>query len=584
MKRVLALLLALIMVLSMATTVWAVEGEENLDPVDPPPTEEQKPPVTPEPEPCKHPTLNAGDTVAASCTEQGYTVYKCADCDYSEKKNVTDPKGHSFGTWAVSESAKPTCTTSGTEVRTCSVCGTPDTRTVDALGHDVSGGMVVTSPATCASEGEKKGNCTRCKQSIVEKIPKLTTHTWDAGTVTTAPTCDKDGVKTKTCTVCKTTATETIAKLGHKWDTEGEITKKPTCAEVGEKTFTCTNTGCTEKYTEEIPKLKEHTWDNGTVTTAPTCVKTGVKTYRCKVEKCTETKTETIPMINHSWDSGTTTIEPTVTEKGLSTFKCIVCGKTMTREIPRRGESMDPDELATLKNAPNNAYGARLNVEPWVIVQAVLNEEELARVQDGWPFSVTLAVKNISSEITESERQLFLDYVADDQIIAAFLDVTLTKQMMEDPAQPVTTTTEMVDIFLEMPTGLPELKKNVVRTFAVLRLHNGVVEAVPTKISDNSDGIIFQTDKFSTYVLTYTDTRNESSFPVLPVFIVLMLVALGGVVYLCKLIFIDHILADDDDDDYEDDYDDDYDDDEPEEHKRSGRRLHIPVKFGKNKR
>lgn len=596
MKRVLALLLALVMVLSMTATVWAVEGEETVDPPsggdgqnpggdgngegdnpgegsDPPPTEPTH-------------TFNKSVTTEPTCGTKGVATYTCSVSGCTEHPSYTEDipatGAHSFGDWKVSDSDKPTCTKGGTEVRTCSKCSTPETRSTDALGHDTSAGMTVTVPATCGKEGEKSLVCPRCKAKISEKIPATGNHTWDAGKVTKAATCTTDGEKILTCTVCSTTSKVVVTKLGHDFDLTGEVTKKPTCAEEGERTYTCQRTGCTEKYTEAIPKLKEHTWDKGTVTTAPTCVKTGVRTYKCTVDKCTETKTESIPMVNHSWDGGTVTIQPTVTEKGVSTHKCILCGKTMTRDVPPLGQSMDPDELATLKAAPNNAYGAKLHVEPWVMVQAVLDEEELARVQDGWPFSVTLSVKNISSDVSESERQLFLDYIADDQIIAAFLDVTLSKQMEEDPLQPVTETAEMVDIFLEMPTGLPELKKNVERAFMMLRLHDGVVEAVPTKLSDNGDGIIFQTDKFSTYVLTYTDTRAESSFPVLPVFIVLMLVALGGVVYLCKMIFIDHILDDDDDED-DDDYEDDYDDYEPDPApKRSGRRLHLPAKrFGK---
>ncbi len=291
--------------------------------------------------------------------------------------------------------------------------------------------------------------------------------------------------------------------------------------------------------------------------------------------------------MNHSWDSGTITIEPTITEKGLSTHKCTVCGLTKTLDVPPRGQSMDTDELATLKNAPNNAYGARLNVEPWVIVQGVLNADELKRVQDGWPFSVTLTVKNISATVSDSDRQQIMDYIADDQIIAAFLDITLDKQMQDDAVQPVETTAEVVDIAMDIPDELAQVRDNMTRTFQMLRIHGGAVEAVPTKTSEDGTEIIFQTDKFSTYVLTYTDTRVESGFPVLPVFIVLMVLALGGIGYLCKLIFVDHILSDDDDDD--DDYDDDdydeYDDEddyEEEPPKRPGRRLHVPAKrFGR---
>ena len=38
-------------------------------------------------------------TVAPTCTEQGYTVYKCAYCTETEKREYTGPLGHQWGDW-----------------------------------------------------------------------------------------------------------------------------------------------------------------------------------------------------------------------------------------------------------------------------------------------------------------------------------------------------------------------------------------------------------------------------------------------------------------------------------------------------
>ncbi len=564
MKRVLALLLALVMALSLVSVVYA--------------------------EPCAEDAHQWGDVdvqTPATCGVDGVMNTKCSVCQAPSTRTIPATGAHTYVQDEEKTNVAGDCTTDKVDYLKCSGCGATKESITTAPGHSYT----TTSTATCNTAGKETSVCSVCKHTIEKDAPATGQHTFneaDVGTVKTAATCLDKGVKTITCTVCKTaTKVVEVPALGHKFSTnpdDAEITKEATCVEEGERTYKCLNkkadgTACPETKKEPIEKLKEHKWEkNGTVTTAPTCVKKGVRTFKCTVEKCTETKTEEIAMVNHSWDNGTTTIEATVTEEGLSTFKCIVCGKTQTQTIPRLGESMDPDELATLKAAPNNAYGAKLNVEPWVMVQAVLDQEELTRVQGGWPFSVTLGVKNISSQVSDGDRQLFMNHIADEQIIVAFLDVTLIKQMHGDPAQPVDATAEMVDIALDMPEGLPALKKNMTRSFMVLRLHNGVVEGVPTKLSEDGRQIIFQTDKFSTYLLTYSDVRKESGFPILPVFIALMVVALAGVVYLCKMIFIDRIFDGDDDDD-----DDDYDEyDEYEEPKRSpkqapkqsGRRLH----------
>ena len=39
------------------------------------------------------------ETVAPTCTEQGYTVYKCAYCTKTETREYTGPLGHQLGDW-----------------------------------------------------------------------------------------------------------------------------------------------------------------------------------------------------------------------------------------------------------------------------------------------------------------------------------------------------------------------------------------------------------------------------------------------------------------------------------------------------
>ena len=47
----------------------------------------------------KHHDFEVVRTVPATCTEQGYTVYKCAYCTKTEKREYTGPLGHQWGDW-----------------------------------------------------------------------------------------------------------------------------------------------------------------------------------------------------------------------------------------------------------------------------------------------------------------------------------------------------------------------------------------------------------------------------------------------------------------------------------------------------
>ena len=76
---------------------------------------------------------------AATCTEGGYDVYSCS-CGESYGQQVTDPLGHAWNGWRVTE--LPTTTTQGMKERTCSACGHHQIDPVVLLNED-SGIVVV---------------------------------------------------------------------------------------------------------------------------------------------------------------------------------------------------------------------------------------------------------------------------------------------------------------------------------------------------------------------------------------------------------------------------------------------------------
>lgn len=263
-------------------------------------------------------TWHKGQTVAPTCTEQGYTVYICdQDKNLTEKRDYTAALGHDYDNGVVTTPA--TCTTEGVMTYTCTRDGATKTETIPALGHKWDDGTITTAP-TCETEGEKTYRCTNdgCTETKREAVAALG-HDWDNGTVTTPATCTAEGVLTY---ICKRDAshskTEAIPALGHKWD-DGTITTAPTCEAEGEKTYTCKNDGSHTK-TESIPALG-HDWNDGEVTTPATCETDGVKTYTCKND-ASHTKTETIAKLGHKWDAGKITKEPTYESDGTMTFTC----------------------------------------------------------------------------------------------------------------------------------------------------------------------------------------------------------------------------------------------------------------------
>ena len=169
-------------------------------------------------------------TVAPTCTEQGYTLYKCEynlfgiGCTATKKDNYVPALGHDMSDWIVVEA---TCTTAGEKYKVCQRSGC-NHKVVEegyaeahpALDHDFEGAEWVIEAPTCTTPGQRY------------------------------QVCKRDGCDQKNFD-------ETYAKehpaLGHAW---GKYVNdnKPACQQQTE-TAHCTREGCTATDTEDRPNL-----------------------------------------------------------------------------------------------------------------------------------------------------------------------------------------------------------------------------------------------------------------------------------------------------------------------------------------
>ena len=69
-------------------------------------------------------------TVAPSCIEDGYSVYKCS-CGDLYNDNIVTAAGHSWGEWIIKK--EPTSSEEGLQSRSCSVCGSSEEQIVEKI-------------------------------------------------------------------------------------------------------------------------------------------------------------------------------------------------------------------------------------------------------------------------------------------------------------------------------------------------------------------------------------------------------------------------------------------------------------------
>jgi len=153
---------------------------------------------------------------------------------------------HEYGKWIISQDE--TCTEDGIKYRECTKCdssvkGHIETGFVKALGHSFGEG-VVTEP-TCGGVGYTSYTCENCGEVKTDNEVPALQHTYGEWTETLAPTCTEAGLKEKVCSVCHDTAeghvlTEELPALGHAYETE---VIAPTYEKGGHTLHTCSVCG-----------------------------------------------------------------------------------------------------------------------------------------------------------------------------------------------------------------------------------------------------------------------------------------------------------------------------------------------------
>ena len=161
---------------------------------------------------------------------------------------------HTFGDWVITE--EPTCTTAGTQTRTCSGCGKVETQTIEALGHTEVTDKAVA--ATCTKTGLTEGiHCSVCDAVIKaqEVVPATGKHSFGNWKITKAATCTAEGTQTRTCSGCGKVETQTIAKTAHKYV---NTVVKPTYTAQGYTLHKCSVCGTSYKdtYTAKLTLAK----------------------------------------------------------------------------------------------------------------------------------------------------------------------------------------------------------------------------------------------------------------------------------------------------------------------------------------
>ncbi len=148
-----------------------------------------------------------------------------------------------------------------------------------------------------------------------------------------------------------------------------------------------------------------------------------------------------------------------------------------------------------------------INIKAEVPVSGItFTEEEKKEIENGSAVSVSMEVKDVTATVSESDKKLVEDKVKEvlnNGVVGAYLDLTLLKKVGSLKEVSVTETAAGVVVRLDIPESLKNTDSSVERKYTVVRIHDGVAEALETSCENGV--ITFTTDKFSTYAICYED-------------------------------------------------------------------------------
>ena len=148
--------------------------------------------------------------------------------------------------------------------------------------------------------------------------------------------------------------------------------------------------------------------------------------------------------------------------------------------------------------------------------EALKENEELATLVKNNKVEVEVVLEDIKVEDKEKEViEKAIEEKVKDIKVAKYLDISVNIKVKLDeiPEGKVVGNLEelkeKLTFTVSIPTDLPKVEEGYSRTYYIVRNHNGVVEILDTKVSEDGKSLNFDSDKFSTYAIAYVDEKAD---------------------------------------------------------------------------
>ncbi|WP_455719571.1 InlB B-repeat-containing protein [Agathobacter sp.] len=157
-----------------------------------------------------------------------------------------------------------------------------------------------------------------------------------------------------------------------------------------------------------------------------------------------------------------------------------------------------------------------VSVDESKLKDTVLSAEQKQLIADGGNADINLIMSDISKNVSDEQKELINSVLKSDDKIGMYVDISVLLTITDAEGNVITDkvliseTATKFTVKMKLTDELLQKDSSKIRTYQVVRLHDGKSEILDSKWDASTGTLSFETDKFSTYAITYSDKDKEA--------------------------------------------------------------------------
>ena len=200
--------------------------------------------------------------------------------------------------------------------------------------------------------------------------------------------------------------------------------------------------------------------------------------------------------------AGKTTITATLEEKNTKTIEVTVY-KVDVAEETKESVAVNEQVQNMVEDIISGKNVANLTEQQQQAIQQAVGSGKVIETE--------VETNSVKEENVKEDSKKVESIISSNEKVATYYDINviLKDAKTNQEITKLTNLSDKIKITLDVPENLPAVQEGYTRIFSVVRVHDGKAEKLST-VKNKDNTVTFETDRFSTYALTYKDVVSKT--------------------------------------------------------------------------